>query len=83
MTSSKNKKVKTISPVFDLVHGLAALGVVALGVVGHRARQAESEEGLIFLSDQKEQLDDLFMVRADKSGHEGAFCTFQARNLAL
>ena len=23
------------------------------------------------------------MVRADKSGHEGAFCTFQARNLAL
>ena len=53
MTSSKNKKVKTISPVFDLVHGLAALGVVALGVVGHRARQAESEEGLIFLSDQQ------------------------------
>ena len=33
MTSSKNKKVKMISPVFDLVHGLAALGVVALGVV--------------------------------------------------
>ena len=34
VTSSKNKKVKMISPVFDLVHGLAALGVVALGVVG-------------------------------------------------
>ena len=85
MTSSKNKKVKTISPVFDLVHGLAALGVVALGVVGHRARQAESEEGLIFLCDQQSNWMTcyLFMVRADKSGHEGAFCTFQARNLAL
>ena len=38
-----------------------------------------------FLSDQQSNWMTcyLFMVRAGKSGHEGAFCTFQARNLAL
>ena len=32
VTSSKNQKVETISPVFDLVHMLAALGVVAIAM---------------------------------------------------
>ena len=39
VASSKNKKAKTISSVYDLVQGVAALGVVAIevaasGVVG-------------------------------------------------